>query len=63
MKVYGLAVHDKYAISYFAKGMTNFAEIEFFVNGVIPEVGGILQRCLRTASPSIGVAPPKNVSS
>ena len=40
-KVYGLATHDKYAISYFAKGKTNFAEIKFFVNGVIPKVGGV----------------------
>ncbi len=41
-KVYGLATHNKYAISYFAKGSTHFAEIEFFVNSVIPEVGGYL---------------------
>ena len=41
-KVYGLAIHDKYAISYFAEGSTDFSEIEFFVNGVILEVGGYL---------------------
>ena len=41
-KVYGLATHDKYAISCFAEGSTDFAEIEFFVNGVILAVGWYL---------------------
>ena len=42
LKVYRLATHDKYAISYFAEGSTDFAEIKFFVNGVIPKGGGYL---------------------
>jgi len=41
-KTYGLSAYDKYAVSVYAKGSSDFYEIEFYVNGVLPEVGGYL---------------------
>ena len=41
-KTYGLLTYDKYAISEYAEGSSDFYEIEFYVNGVLPEVGGYL---------------------
>jgi hypothetical protein len=41
-KTYGLSAYDKYAISEYAEGSSDFYEIEFYVNGVLPEVGGYL---------------------
>jgi hypothetical protein len=41
-KTYGLGTYDKYAISEYAEGSSNFYEIEFYINGVLPEKGGYL---------------------
>ncbi len=41
-KTYGLSTYDKYAVSEYAEGSSDFYEIEFYVNGVLPEVGGYL---------------------
>ncbi len=41
-EIYDLSTQDKYAISYFAEGSTDFADIKFFVNGMLPKVGGYL---------------------
>ena len=45
-KTYGLSTYDKYAVSEYAEGSSDFYEIEFFVNGVLPEVGGYLATLL-----------------
>jgi hypothetical protein len=43
-KTYGLLTYDKYAVSEYAEaeGSSDFYEIEFYVNGVLPEVGRYL---------------------
>ena len=41
-KTCGLGTYDKYAISEYAEGSSDFYEIEFYVNGVLPEKGGYL---------------------
>jgi hypothetical protein len=45
LKTYGLLMYDKYAVSEYAEGSSDFYEIEFYVNGVLPDVGG---GCLAT---------------
>jgi hypothetical protein len=41
-KTYGLLMYDKYAVSEYTEGSSDFYEIKFYVNGVLPEVGGYL---------------------
>ena len=41
-KTYGLLMYDKYAVSEYAEGSSDFYEIEFYVNGVLPKVGRYL---------------------
>jgi hypothetical protein len=41
-KTYGLSAYNKYAISEYAEGSSDYYEIEFYVNGVLPELGGHL---------------------
>ena len=42
MKTYGLSTYGKYAVSEYAKGLSDFYEIKFYVNGMLPNVGGYL---------------------
>ena len=42
LKTYGLLTYDKYAVSEYAEGSSDFYEIEFYVNGVLPKVGRYL---------------------
>jgi hypothetical protein len=41
-KTYGLSTYDKYAASEYAEGSSDYYEIEFYVNGVLPEEGGYI---------------------
>jgi hypothetical protein len=41
-KIFGLSTYDKYAVSEYAQGSSDYYEIEFYVNGVLPEVGRYL---------------------
>ncbi len=41
-KTSGLSAYDKYAVSEYAEGLSDFYEIEFYVNDVLLEVGGYL---------------------
>ena len=47
-KTYGLSTYDynKYAVSEYAEGSSDFYEIEFYVNGMLFEVGGYLATLL-----------------
>ena len=40
-KTYGLSTYNKYAVLEYAEVSSDFYEIEFYVKGVLPEVGGI----------------------
>jgi len=40
LKTYGLSTYGKYAVSEYAEGSLDCYNIEFYVNGVLPEVGG-----------------------
>ena len=42
LKTCGLLMYDKYAILEYSKGSSDFYKIEFYVNGVLPKVGGYL---------------------
>jgi hypothetical protein len=46
LKKYSLSTPNKYAVSYFAEGSTNFYKIKFFVNIMLPKVGGYLATLL-----------------
>ena len=35
-------MYDKYTVSEYAEGSSDFYEIKFYINGVLPEVGGYL---------------------
>ena len=46
-KTYGLLTYDKYAVSEYAEGSSDYYEIEFYVNGVLSEeVGGYIATLL-----------------
>jgi hypothetical protein len=61
--MYGLSNYDKYAVSYFTEGSTNFIKIEIYVNGVLPKLGGYLATLSEDSFTSGGVAQLKNISS
>jgi hypothetical protein len=41
-KSYGNSTYDKYFVSEYAEGLSDYYEIEFYVNGMLSEVGGYI---------------------